>query len=233
MSAWNLGLVGFFYCIKKYFFYFAFPLILVYNFNIKKRFILSGMNPDDELLNRNNSSSAAKVGDLNSARRDESKIDNSGQSPDFNATIQAAKTEQKTKEEKKTSILAKAVTAPASKATGNFLQQCWLNIIDSWGLTLIWINIHVFLGIVLGHKLFCKLGEEWVSSLPPALGGEGEVKKMTGLVEGMLLAFLDTLALALIFLFFVLVAMIVDAVTNPVRIASVALDAIKKLFSPK
>ncbi|MFA6995316.1 MAG: hypothetical protein WC249_02805 [Patescibacteria group bacterium] len=191
------------------------------------------MNPDEQLLNQNNSSSAEKVGALKEAQRGGAKNNNSAQPHGFKATVQAAKTEKKTKEAGIAGALPKVVTAAANKATGSFLQQCWLNIIDSFGLTLIWINIHVFLGMVLGNNLFCKLGEEWVSSLPPAFGGEGKVNKMTGLVEGMLLALLDTLALALIFFFFVLVAMLVNAVTNPISIASVALDAIKKLFSPK
>ncbi len=40
-------------------------------------------------------------------------------------------------------------------------RQAWINLINSFGLTLSWINIHVFGNLVFGSKVFCNLGEEW------------------------------------------------------------------------
>jgi hypothetical protein len=62
--------------------------------------------------------------------------------------------------------------APMRRGLSKLLQQAWLNLITSWGLTLIWINIHVFLSYIFGEKLFCKLGEEWKDMIPGA-GGAG------------------------------------------------------------
>lgn len=42
--------------------------------------------------------------------------------------------------------------APIQQATSKLLQQSWLNLIDSWGATLIWINVHWFLNITMGDK---------------------------------------------------------------------------------
>ncbi len=62
-----------------------------------------------------------------------------------------------TQEEDPGSAAAKAV----NQGTSEMLKQSWLNLIPSWGTSLIWINIHVFLRQILGPKLFCKLGDEW------------------------------------------------------------------------
>lgn len=65
-------------------------------------------------------------------------------------------------------------------ASGSCLQKAWLNLIPSWGLTLIWINIHVFLNKVVGEKVFCKLGMEWVPSQIQKSAPE-EAKKIGGM----------------------------------------------------
>lgn len=43
------------------------------------------------------------------------------------------------------------------------LREFWFLLIPSWGLTLIWINIHVFLSFVVGDNYFSRLGHEWAS----------------------------------------------------------------------
>jgi len=53
------------------------------------------------------------------------------------------------------------VSGLAQTATGGLLKSAWINIIPSWGLTLIWINIHVFLSWIFS-SMFCKLGDEWI-----------------------------------------------------------------------
>src|SRR5512136_911092 len=43
---------------------------------------------------------------------------------------------------------------PMSRGTGKLLQQAWMHLPDSFGLSLIWIDIHVFLGAIFGNKFF-------------------------------------------------------------------------------
>jgi|GEM_PF-2840951 len=69
--------------------------------------------------------------------------------------------------------IEEAMTMPISMATSELLQKSWLNIIDSFGLTLLYINFHVFCRWVFGEKLFCKLGHEW-------LGGKSGTGKVGG-----------------------------------------------------
>lgn len=115
--------------------------------------------------------------------------------------------------------LEKKVFAPISRATARLLRQAWIHLIDSFGLTLIWINIHVFLGKVLGEQLFCHLGEEW---LPANLMGSGTqiqtgkaAGKSIGLGEAMILAGLDFCALVILLAIFSIIAMILDVIENP------------------
>ncbi|MDP2708503.1 MAG: hypothetical protein Q8O93_00405 [bacterium] len=103
------------------------------------------------------------------------------------------------KERAKQKLEAK-VTAPAKIATSNALRWAWLTLIPSFGLSLIYINIHVFLRMVLGEKLFCKLGEEWIPKQVSAIGGEAGkgLGKSIGIVEVMGLVFLDLMAFFII-----------------------------------
>jgi hypothetical protein len=48
----------------------------------------------------------------------------------------------------------------AKIALAQILRGAWISLIKSFGLTLIWINIHWLLSQVF-PQLFCKLGEEW------------------------------------------------------------------------
>jgi len=125
--------------------------------------------------------------------------------------VQAARQALNIKERAKEKIKEK-ITAPAKTGTSKLLQQAWLNLIDSFGLTLIWINIHVFLRYVVGEKLFCKLGEEWIPKQISAVGGEAgkTAGKTIGLVEVMGLLFLDLIVLFIILGALAQIVMVVD-----------------------
>lgn len=143
---------------------------------------------DDELINRSETqekkaddsrsnapdsayddaeSSADRVGNLRMAQKGNSMSDSSG---DLRADQMNEKRKQDLKE--KANKMVTAALAPARKGTSALLKASWENLITSWGLTLIWIDIHVFLNLVLGDKLFCNLGEEWIPEKPgtPGIG---------------------------------------------------------------
>jgi hypothetical protein len=130
------------------------------------------------------------------------------------AVRQAAKIKRQAQnlKEKTKGKLEQAAAAPINRATSKLLQQAWINLIDSFGLTLIWINIHVFLRFSLGEKLFCKLGHEWLPKKITEVGGPaGETaNKGIGLLEVVVFLSLDFLVLAVIFGVLALIVMIVD-----------------------
>lgn len=92
---------------------------------------------------------------------------------------------KKARENKDQGVLGKVKEegmSSLSMATSNLLEKSWLNIFDSYGLTLIYINFHVFCRFVFGPEMFCKLGQEWVNSV----GGKemSAASKVSGSVEG-------------------------------------------------
>jgi len=120
--------------------------------------------------------------------------------------------------------------APMSKALSNLLRQAWFNLISSWGVTLIWINIHLFLSYIFGEKLFCKLGKEWEDMVPgaggaalPGIGGLPQKPPLKASNECCVLGACNLGCLLIIIALASLIAMIVGVVTNP-------LEAIKALL---
>ncbi|MDD4412887.1 MAG: hypothetical protein PHR00_04560 [Patescibacteria group bacterium] len=102
-----------------------------------------------------------------------------------------------------------------STGPSELLTASWLNLIDTFGLTLIWINIHVFLHFIVSKKIFVALGQEWVTMVPGGNKALSEFKKLdaakeavagVGMVEYMLLLFLDLL---LLFIVIIIAAVII------------------------
>lgn len=206
------------------------------------------MNLDEQLLNNQNDadSSAARAGDLREAQRESAASTDDNQSAEspktLRETVLAAKRAEADKEKKEGGAgdkAAGAITAPMRRGTSKLLQQAWLNLIDSFGLTLIWINIHVFLKQIFGEKFFCKLGSEWLPETPSPAAGAGaagggpagmaesaagkEAEKSFETVETMGLCCLDFGCLLLILTVFIVAGAVIKVVSNP-------LEAISALF---
>jgi len=104
----------------------------------------------------------------------------------------------------------------AQAGTGQLLRLAWLNVIDTFGLTLIYVNIHVFLRWVLGKRFFCKLGDEWVPKQAKAIAGEaGKLAgRPIGIIEGMILIFVDFIVGAIILTILAFIIMILSWITE-------------------
>ncbi len=180
------------------------------------------INIDEQLLNANQQndaagklkeekrgSSSAKATEDKGGKKSGDEAEASGEPRFLRQRVQAARRTLDLKERAKEKLKEK-VAAPAKQATNNLLRWAWGVLIPSFGLSLIYINIHVFLRMVLGEKLFCKLGEEWIpKQVSAAGGGAGEsLSKSIGIVEVMALLFLDLMALLIISVAATLVVMI-------------------------
>lgn len=110
-----------------------------------------------------------------------------------------------------------AIVAPVRMGTSRFLQWAWLNLVPSIGLSLIYINMHVFLR-QLFPSAFCKLGQEWM----PKMAGTGEHSTTNiagtafGIAEIIGLLFLDILAISVILGVLSFIIMIVDFMGQPI-----------------
>ena len=186
-----------------------------------------GPNLDSSLLAQSGQSpkdSRDRAGDLRAAQRGGKSSKSSGQAesatsaeetpaePSLREAVQAQRRAQTKSRAKK--ALEKA-TAPARRATSKLLQEAWINIVPSWGLTIIWINIHVFLGMIFGNNFFCKLGAEWVDeNIKKAQFDQAkDVGKVAGVFEGAGLACLDLGCLMLLLIVVAIVYFIISIIS--------------------
>ncbi len=190
----------------------------------------SGQGLDAELLAANSrSASRARSGELRAARRGSSGSEDANFLEEEPSSLRQAVIQKKRKEklegkEKKGGSLAKKGAAPIRTSTSALLRAAWANLITSFGLTLLWINTHVFLGLVVGNNFFCKLGEEWTDR--PGVGtsgaAEGELaKKMSGSVgvaEKIGLGCLNLGCIVIILVIVGIVGIILDVVDNPFKL---------------
>lgn len=196
-------------------------------------------NFDSRLLGAEDvSDSAERAGKLNEAKRqgDEAGTEDGTEPQSLREAVIAEKREQEKKNQAAAGLKGMA-TAPMQAGTSKLLQSAWEYLIPSWGLTLIWINIHVFLSWVIGRDVFCKLGDEWLSGAMPgganpaqaAMLGQsaGAAKEKIGscanLGESIVLAILDLVALAVIFALLMIIGGLLKIVDNP-------LEALNALF---
>ena len=93
--------------------------------------------------------------------------------------------------------------------TGQMLKTWWSNLIDSFGLTIIPLNLQAWIGFIEGHKFFCKLGEEWKAP--------GIFKKAIGWLEVAGLLALDLLIFLIILAIISFLIFIVNVMTHPLE----------------
>jgi hypothetical protein len=156
-------------------------------------------NKNEEQNENSSQTSAERAGELNEQKNQ--------------AQIAADEAEKKKKEKEESD----AQPNPINKGTSRLLKAAWENLPDSFGLTLIWIDIHIFLGMVLGNKMFCKLGMEWVpDSLKQAQFKKAEMLgKTAGTIEGTGVACLNLGCLFIVIANLMIIAMMLDVIENP------------------
>jgi hypothetical protein len=121
-----------------------------------------------------------------------------------------------------------------NQATAYLLKASWLNLIDSFGLTLIYINLHLFGRSIFGDKVFCEMGEEFIpKSLRSSLSSpsvKDKIKKF-GLGEKLLLIFLDAFVLIAVLLSFATLLSVIAPYLATLTILFNAINFFKGLFS--
>lgn len=85
-----------------------------------------------------------------------------------------------------------SMALPLDMPSANLLRWAWIALIPSFGLTLIWINIHAFMRWIF-PTFFCKLGSEWIPR--PVRRMNQAAGTFAFYVEAMVLLFLDIFVL--------------------------------------
>lgn len=179
---------------------------------------------DEQLLSRNDSKGEGQKNKVSQTRKQEAQTYVS-----YRQRVLQAKRKRLLVQAKKEAIKRKSAPNPMRKGTSNLLKQAWINIIDSFGLTIIWINIHVFLGSVFGKKFFAPLGSEWLDSKTnKANAGVAEkTGKTVGIFEKMGLVALDLGCLLL----FLLIAGAIYALMHPIQLFAIFIsNSVSSLF---
>jgi len=133
--------------------------------------------------------------------------------------IQKKETEAKSKKEGLAETAEAGLKKGVSMFTAQALKQAWLNLIDSFGLTLLYINFHFIAKYIVGSDKFIGFGEEW---LPKAAGGKivgGAIKWF----EIIALFFLDII-------FFILILISIILLLIPIFITIAPFAALKDLL---
>ena len=186
------------------------------------------MAVDEDLLERSNAENddeevadeSETAGDLRAARR------GSATSPEEKSLSLREAKQQETSNKKNVKAQEKPATikpsiSPLRAATDKMLMFAWESLIPSFGLTLIWIDIHVFLNKALGPSAFCELGEEWIPpSMRQKMAASKDVQESMALVkktEEIGCGCLNLGCLFTILFLLVLIALVGAALANPLQ----------------
>lgn len=196
------------------------------------------MDIDEQLLNQNTEfQEAERAGEFRASKRGAAS-EEGDQNLSLRESLQQKRLEESTqkKDQDKTGEISGSSINPILKATDELLKFSWKNLISSFGLTLIWINIHVFLNQVLGPKVFRDVGEEWLpDSIKKVAGKSKQAAALLKTVEGAGIGCLDLGCLAILLLIFAIISIIASALSGDLTILlnllKAGLESIFDLFS--
>jgi len=183
------------------------------------------MDIDEQLINQNTESQEAeKAGEFRATTRGGVSENNENGSSLRELVQQKKVQEAKDNKDKDGNGLLSQAMSPVLKSTDEALKFAWENLIDSFGLTLLWIDIHYFLNKVFGPTMFRELGEEWIpDSVKKSVGDSKQAAGLLKIVEQAGCGCLNLGCLFLILAIVSLIAMIVSGISNP-------MEVIKALF---
>ena len=141
---------------------------------------------------------------------------------DQSASLKQAKAMAKKQQStSKPSTMDKAGT-PLRILTSGALRSYWRYLIPSYGVSIIGINLHGFMSLIMGHSFFAKYGHEWVEVVknkarhdPVAYKAAVALGDKLGVLEKMLIFSLDFIVLSAIFLALVILVVVTMALFQP------------------
>jgi hypothetical protein len=118
-------------------------------------------------------------------------------------------------------LVSNTINIAGQMATARALSWAWLTIIPTFGLSVIYINIHFVGRYVVGSEKFCKFGDEWAIKKMTTAGGESspleEVNKALQKIEIAGMFILDALVIFLIVLIKIQMDLSACLANNPVN----------------
>lgn len=102
-------------------------------------------------------------------------------------------------------------------ATAGLLRSAWMSVVPSFGLSLLWVDIHLVLGTIFGKKYFCRLGDEWTSGRAGAVNAAKGNNKMINIAEPMGLMIGNVILFLAILSVVALITMIAGFIESPLK----------------
>jgi len=194
------------------------------------------MDIDEQLLSQ---SDAEKAGEFRATRRGEMQEQGENERASLRERIQQKRVQESQEFKEKSEDDLSATLTPASgilKGTDEMLKFAWENLIVSFGLTLIWIDIHVFLNKVFGPKVFRDVGEEWLpDSIKRVAGKSKSAASLLKVVEGSGIGCLNIGCLFIILFIATIISIIASILNGDLSLIwalfKESLIALKNLFS--
>lgn len=185
---------------------------------------ISGANLDTQLLNRNRKeTSEEKAGSLREAKKNSQSVElkTNYLTEEPTSLRQAVVQQKKLKAKEGLKKTVKKKVSGIRKGTSAFLRAAWIHMIDSFGLTLLYIDIHIFGNKVFGDNVFCPIGEEWFDKASVSWekgGGElgKRVVKPVATAEKIGVGGLNLGCLLIFLAIFALVALLIKVLESPV-----------------
>ena len=177
------------------------------------------MDIDEQLINQNTESSEAEnAGEFRAAKREGVQESEEETGASLREKVQQKRVEE-SKEKNDEASTPSTPISPILKATDEALKFAWENLITSWGLTLIWIDIHVFLNKVFGPSVFRAPGEEWVpDNLKKIAGKSKSAASLLRIVEGSGIGCLNLGCLFLVLFLFTLISIIASVLSGDLKL---------------
>ncbi len=142
----------------------------------------------------------------------------------FSSVLRQARALKSGEESSALSNEAKQVASQAiSGTTSELLQQAWYNAVETFGATLLYLNIHVFCRWVFGEEYFCKLGHEWIGGKKGAKTSKSSASILglpldgLGLLETAVLVIVDALFLFIVLIQVAFIVLIAYMVAHPLQ----------------
>ncbi len=177
------------------------------------------MSVDDDLLKQNQEIDDEEEND--SFEEDDQEVESEPEPQSLREAVIMARAKKNEIEVKKSGLLEKE--NPVKKFSAKLLRSSWMNLLPTFGFSILGVLANVILRAIFGDKFFHRLGDEWTDIALSTNNSDKKIK-MINILEPMGLALVLGLLTLFILSVLSLIAMIVGFIKEP-------LTALKSILS--
>jgi len=169
-------------------------------------------NPDNQT-----ESSFDRAGSLRESQR--GLVENEPESEDLRSQVMSKRKERLLKMKGKFSQAEKALSAGTSK----LLQAAWRNIFITFGFSFLYVYVHLFLKQIFGKRFFADLGSEWRDRPGLTIAERERMGVSLKIIESFGVGAVSILIFIVLIFSFAIPALIIEVLSNPLRVGVILL----------